>query len=60
MIGTDLLKKSTDVLRTLLRRALLELSPKWSTQYSLPVIKLRLRRTGLEEILSETRIHLRA
>ena len=37
-----------------------ELSMKGRTQYSLSVIKLRRRRTGLEEIPSETRIHLRA
>ena len=46
MIGTDLLKKSTDVLRTLLRRAMMELSPRRRTLYSLSVIKLRRRRTG--------------
>jgi len=62
MMGTDLLKTTTDVLNENLIAARLdgELSMKGRTQYSLSVIKLRRRRTGLEEIPSETRIHLRA
>ena len=62
MMGTDLVKTTTDVLNENLIAARLdgELSTKGRTQYSLSVIKLRRRRTGLEEIPSETRIHLRA
>jgi len=53
MMCADLLKKTTDVLNENLIAARLD-------KYSLSVIKLSRRRTGLEEIPSETRIHLRA
>ena len=62
MMVTDLLKKASDVLNEnlIVATTLMELSPKRRTRYSLSVIKLRRRRTGLEAIPSETRIHLRA
>ena len=61
MMGTDLLKKTMDVLNENLIAARLDgVVPERRTQYSLSVIKLRRRRTGLEEIPSKTRIHLSA
>ena len=61
MMGTDLLKKTMDVLNENLIAARLDgVIPEEAHAYSLSVIRLSLRRTGWEEIPSEARIHLRA